>query len=91
MSLDITSARTFSNVQSWLQSVQHSLNFVNKLIFEQAERFSSPRAVHLLVGNKKDIVDRREVTTQQGISLFLYLNSYLCRNGAGGIVRNGFH
>ena len=48
---DVTDAQTFASVKTWLSEI---------------ERFACENVNRLLVGNKSDLKDQREVTTEEG-------------------------
>jgi len=50
---DVTSRRTFENLDKWLAKIDESAH---------------PNAVRALVGNKTDLTDKREVTTLEGLT-----------------------
>lgn len=51
---DITSRQSFENVRKWISEV---------------DRLATPQVCKLLVGNKADLADKREVSKQEGQSL----------------------
>ena len=56
---DITNSETFENVQSWLKEI---------------DRNAGENCRKLLVGNKSDMMDRREVSYEQGSAFAKQLN-----------------
>ena len=49
---DVTDKETFKNVQAWLGNIQETLDRSNVVI--------------MLIGNKIDLIDQRQVSTEEG-------------------------
>lgn len=60
LTYDITSEKTYNDLDYWYKQISTNCKL-------QVEEFSKSQVVIMLVGNKSDMEDKREISKQKGL------------------------